>query len=117
MGTTPITPMSHFSVKDYATGFVLAVILTVIPFWLVMTDALGDKSLTTLVIAGFAGVQMIVHMIYFLHMNAKSEGGWNLLALVFTCILVFIVLSGVTWVMYHLNHNMMPMPHNMNELP
>lgn len=107
----------HFSVKDYGTGFLLSVILTAIPFWLVMSGALHDKALTALVIAGFAVVQVVVHMIYFLHMNTKSEGGWNFLAMVFTLILVGIVLSGSLWVMYHLNHNMMPMPHNMNELP
>ena len=107
----------HFSIRDYATGFFASVVLTAIPFWLVMSGALGDKTLTALVIAGFAVVQVVVHMIYFLHMNTKSQGGWNFLALVFTLIFVGIVLSGSLWVMYHLNHNMMPMPHNMNELP
>ena len=29
-------------------------------------------------------MQIVVHMIYFLHMNTKSEGGWTFLALVFT---------------------------------
>jgi cytochrome o ubiquinol oxidase operon protein cyoD len=41
-------------------------------------------------------------------MNAKSEGGWTLLALIFTLVLVVIALSGSLWVMYHLNENMMP---------
>ena len=98
----------HFSLKDYGTGFALSVVLTAIPFWLVMSGALGDKALTALVIAGFAVVQVVVHMIYFLHMNTKSEGGWNFLALVFTLILVGIVLSGSLWVMYHMNVHMMP---------
>jgi cytochrome o ubiquinol oxidase operon protein cyoD len=48
-------------------------------------------------------------MIYFLHMNTKSEGGWTFLALLFTLILVVITLVGSIWVMYHLNQNMMPM--------
>ncbi len=54
-------------------------------------------------------MQIVVHMIYFLHMNATSEGGWNLLALIFTLVLVVITLSGSLWIMYHLNENMMPM--------
>ena len=53
-------------------------------------------------------MQIVVHMIYFLHMNAKSEGGWNMLSLMFTLVLVVITLSGSLWVMYHLNTNMMP---------
>ena len=52
-------------------------------------------------------IQIIVHMIYFLHMNGRSEGGWNLLSLIFTIVLVVITLSGSLWVMYHLNQNMM----------
>jgi cytochrome o ubiquinol oxidase operon protein cyoD len=47
-------------------------------------------------------------MIYFLHMNSKSEGGWNMMALILTVILLFIVLTGSLWVMYHMNANMMP---------
>ena len=66
------------------TGFVLSVILTAIPFWLVMGNVLDDTLTTSIVILAFAAVQIVVHMIYFLHMNTKSEGGWTLLALVFT---------------------------------
>lgn len=98
----------HGSFKDYVTGFVLSVILTAIPFWLVMADVIGDKLITGIVILGFAIVQIIVHMIYFLHMNTKSEGGWTFLALIFTVTIVAITLSGSIWVMHHLNTNMMP---------
>ena len=52
---------------------------------------------------GFAIVQIVVHMIYFLHMNTRSEGGWTMLALIFTIVLVVITLSGSIWVMNHLN--------------
>ena len=107
----------HGSMRDYVIGFVASVVLTAIPFWLVMTDALGDKALTGIIVVAFAAVQIVVHMIYFLHMNAKAEGGWNMLALIFTVVLVVIVLSGSLWVMHHLNTNMMPMPHSMEELP
>jgi cytochrome o ubiquinol oxidase operon protein cyoD len=98
----------HGSLKSYATGFVLSVILTVIPFWLVMGNVFDNSSTTALVILGFAAVQMVVHMVYFLHMNTRVEGGWSMLALIFTGVLVLIMLAGTIWVMYHLNHNMMP---------
>ncbi len=95
--------------KDYLTGFGLSVALTALPFWLVMAHAL-DKASTEVSIIALAAAQIVVHMIYFLHMNTKSEGGWNILALIFTVILVFIALSGSLWVMYHLTTNMAPMP-------
>jgi len=107
---------SHGTFKSYVTGFVLAVILTAIPFWLVMGKVFSDSSVTAMVILGFAAVQIVVHMVYFLHMNAKSEGGWTMLALIFTVVLVVITLSGSLWVMYHLNHNMMP-AHDMRNMP
>ena len=99
---------SHGSMRDYLIGFFLSVILTAIPFWLVMTGAIADKQATALVIMAFAIVQIVVHMIYFLHMNTKSEGGWSFLALIFTITLVVITLCGSIWVMHHLNTNMMP---------
>ena len=79
----------HGSFKTYMIGFLLSVVLTAIPFWLVMTEALAPQT-TGLVITAFAVVQIVVHMIFFLHMNHKSEGGWNMLALIFTVIVVMI---------------------------
>jgi cytochrome o ubiquinol oxidase subunit IV len=109
----------HATVKGYVVGFILSVVLTAIPFWLVGAKVLPSTHVTALVILGFAAVQMVVHMIYFLHLNAKVEGGWSLLALVFTAALVIIMLAGSIWVMYHLNTNMMPMadPQVMRNMP
>jgi cytochrome o ubiquinol oxidase subunit IV len=41
-------------------------------------------------------------------MSPRSEGGWTMMALLFTVVLVVIALAGSLWVMYHLNVNMMP---------
>lgn len=109
---------THGSFKGYMTGFLLSVLLTAIPFWLVMGNVFASKQLTVFVILAFAVVQILVHMVYFLHMNTSSEGGWNMLALIFTVVLVVITLSGSLWVMYHMNANMMPMDvHEMRNLP
>jgi cytochrome o ubiquinol oxidase subunit IV len=108
----------HATLKDYLTGFTLSVVLTAIPFWLVMAKVLPTPGLTILVILSLAIVQIVVHVIYFLHMNTRSESGWSMLALIFTLTLVVIALAGSLWVMYHLNHNMMPMsPQQMRNMP
>ncbi|KZC92566.1 cytochrome o ubiquinol oxidase subunit IV, partial [Stenotrophomonas maltophilia] len=59
---------SHGTVKSYLIGFVLAVVLTVIPFWMVMS---GDFSRTVngVVIAITAVLQMLVHLVFFLHLD------------------------------------------------
>ena len=98
----------HGSFKSYMTGFILSVILTAIPFYLVMTGAIENKNWTIAIIVAMAMVQIVVHMVYFLHMNTKSEGGWTFLALIFTVTIVVITLCGSIWVMHHLNTNMMP---------
>lgn len=98
----------HATLKGYLTGFCLAAILTAIPFALVMSRAFAKSGPADALILLLAAIQIVVHMVYFLHMNTKSEGGWNMLALVFTIVLVVITLSGSIWIMYHLNDNMMP---------
>jgi cytochrome o ubiquinol oxidase subunit IV len=109
---------AHGTFKGYVTGFVLSVILTAIPFWLVMGNVLDDTLKTSIVIMAMAAVQIVVHMIYFLHMNTKSEGGWTFMSLTFTLILVVITLVGSIWVMYHMDQNMMPMsPHEALQRP
>jgi cytochrome o ubiquinol oxidase operon protein cyoD len=103
--------------KSYITGFLLSVVLTAIPFYLVMTGVLSNVA-TSLIVIALAVIQIVVHMIYFLHMDAKSEGGWNLMALIFTVVLVGITLTGSLWVMYHLVSNMMPVSvHDMSQMP
>lgn len=118
MNTHSGTNEIYGSMKAYVTGFVLAVVLTAIPFWLVMSKQFHNSTLIAAALLGFAALQIVVHMVYFLHMNSKSEGGWNLLALMFTIMLVVIALSGSLWVMYHLNRNMtMPTMHDMRTMP
>lgn len=101
-------PEPHGSLRDYTIGFLLSVVLTAVPFWLVMGDVSWSKQTIAFVIMAFAAVQMVVHMVYFLHMTPKSEDGWTLTSLVFTLVLVVITLAGSLWVMYHLDNNMMP---------
>ena len=109
---------SHGTRRDYMVGFGLSVVLTAIPFWLVMSGTIQSKQVTAFIVMGFAVVQIVVHMVYFLHMNSKSEGGWTVMAMIFTVIVIVIALSGSLWVMYHLNTNMMPMSvHDMKQMP
>ena len=100
---------------DYLVGFALSVLLTAVPFWLVMTDAL-EAQVTAFLIVALAAVQMVVHVVYFLHVRTETEKGWTLLSLIFTLLILVIVLAGSLWVMYHLDSNMMPI-HEVGQLP
>jgi len=103
----------HSTFSGYMIGFFLSIILTAIPFAVVMGDVFENRTTTVVVIAFFAVVQIIVHMVYFLHMNGKIEGGWTLMSTIFTIVFVAVTLAGTLWVMYHMNTNMMP-GHNHN---
>lgn len=98
----------HASFREYMIGFLLSVVLTVIPFWLVLADVTSNTTLAIFLIVALGLVQMVVHMIYFLHLNTKSEAGWVVISLSFTLMLVVIAIAGSIWIMWHLNRNMMP---------
>lgn len=100
----------HGTLKGYLIGFVLSVVLTAIPFWLVMGDVLASVPATVILVLALGVVQIYVHLVYFLHIDTSTEGGWQLMALAFTLILVVIVLVGSIWVMAHLHSNMMFTP-------
>lgn len=104
----------HGTREDYTRGFVLSVILTAIPFLLVMLRPIDSAAYTAAIVLFCAVVQILVHMVYFLHMTPKAEGGWLLLSTAFTLVLVIITLAGSLWIIFHLNKNMMPA---MGEMP
>ena len=97
----------HGTKRSYLVGFILSVALTAIPFWLVMTGVLTPAA-TAITVIAMAVVQILVHTICFLHVNTRAEGGWTLIAYVFTAVLLVIMIAGSVWIMYHLNTNMMP---------
>ena len=65
------------------------------------------------IIMAMAAVQIVVHLVYFLHLNSKAEEGWTLSASILAAIILVIVLAGSLWVMNNMNENMMPM-HDMH---
>ena len=97
---------SHGNTKQYTIGFILSVILTIIPFGMVMAGGFGRGVLVT-VIAITAVAQVIVQLVYFLHMNTSSEQRWNLIAFIYTILCIAVLLVGSVWVMNYLHYNMM----------
>ena len=104
----PLGQLPRVSGTGLNIGFLLAVILTLIPFGLVMTDAFEDTGTAALIIMGLGVVQIIVHMVYFLQLNRRAEGSWTLPALIVTVLLVAILLVGTLWGMPPLDGNVVP---------
>jgi cytochrome o ubiquinol oxidase operon protein cyoD len=99
---------SHASVKSYMIGFVLSIILTAIPFGLVMDHGhYGFAKGTVLAaILALAVIQVFVHVVYFLHMDRSAEQRWNVVAFAFTVMILVIVVSGSVWIMHNATSNM-----------
>ncbi|XBS70829.1 cytochrome o ubiquinol oxidase subunit IV [Acerihabitans sp. KWT182] len=97
---------SHGSLKSYLTGFVLSIILTVIPFAMVMNGSAAKSTLVAVLVI-CAVVQILVHLIYFLHLDSSSEQRWNVVAFVFAVLIIAILVVGSLWIMWYLNYNLM----------
>ncbi|GAA0236135.1 cytochrome o ubiquinol oxidase subunit IV [Marinomonas primoryensis] len=96
----------HGSVKSYLTGFVLSVILTGIPFWMVMTEAF-DKGPTYITIVLLAVVQIFVHLKYFLHLNFSDQGKLDTYSFIFSAVIIVMVVALSVWIIYASNAMMM----------
>ena len=97
---------SHGNTKQYTIGFILSVILTVIPFGMVMAGGFG-RGIVMAVIAITAVAQVLVQLVYFLHMNSSSEQRWNVIAFICTVLCIAVLLVGSVWIMNYLHYNMM----------
>ena len=98
---------SHGSVKTYLIGFVLSVILTAIPFYVVIS---GDFSKVTTLwsIVILAIVQIWVHLKYFLHLNFITENGrLNSFSFLFSAMIIIMVVGLSVWIIYASNAMMM----------
>ncbi|QEM82466.1 MULTISPECIES: cytochrome o ubiquinol oxidase subunit IV [Halomonas] len=97
---------SHGSVKSYVIGLILSIVLTIIPFGVVMAGSF-ELDATLAIIVATAVAQVLVQLILFMHMSTKTDEGWNFNAFVFTVLILVLVIGGSVWIMYHLHLNMM----------
>ncbi len=103
---TDTSGASHGSVKSYIIGTTLCIILTIIPFALVMTGAFS-KTVTIGGVITAALVQLIVQLHYFLHLDTSSEQRWNVIALLYAILIMALIIGGSMWIMHHLHGRLM----------
>jgi cytochrome o ubiquinol oxidase operon protein cyoD len=92
----------------YLVGLGLAVLLTVVSFFISGTTLVWGPSIPV-ALAVLAIAQMGVHLVFFLHITTGPDNVNNVLALAFGVLIVMLLIGGSLWIMAHLNHNMMPM--------
>lgn len=98
--------------KKYLTGFTLSIILTLAAFYFVQTHIASGHRIFSheflyIAIVVCAVLQLFVQLIFFFHFGRGSTRGWNITALAFAGIVVFIIVGGTLWIMYNLQANSM----------
>jgi cytochrome o ubiquinol oxidase operon protein cyoD len=99
-------------IRSYFIGLVLAVLLTVLSFYLVGSHLIWEPALPA-ALAALAIAQIGVHMVFFLHLTTAPDNTNTVLALAFAVLAVAVIIGGSLWIMYHLNQNMLPMDQMM----
>ncbi|PVY70245.1 cytochrome bo3 quinol oxidase subunit 4 [Cupriavidus alkaliphilus] len=97
----------HGSVRRYTIGLLLSVALTVASFATVMTGMLRSDAAIALVV-GFCVAQLLVQLVYFLHLGTAPGQRGNTVIFACTGFLIAIVVAGSLWVMHNADLNMMP---------
>lgn len=104
-------PMTFWSLT---VGFLLALSLTLLAYAVVVNHWLHG-ALVMITIVVLAVTQLVVQMVFFLHLGRENKPRWNLTAFFFMLIFLFIIIAGSLWIMYNLNYNMIQMtPDQMN---
>ncbi len=97
----------HGTLQAYITGFVLSVVFTFIPYQMVVHHtATGTKLLA--IILGFGVLQMLVQLLFFLHIGRKPRPTWQIIFLGSTVFAILVVVGGSIIITSNLNHNMTP---------
>ncbi len=104
---------NNHSTISYVVGYVLSILLTLAAYLVVQIHVSSEHSVISHAvliptILALAVIQLIVQLIFFLHLNAKEGGRSQLGIFLATIGLVLIIVIGSIWIMDHLNYNMTP---------
>lgn len=99
---------THGSLRGYIIGYASALVLTIAAFTVAPSAGMAPFSIEA-ALAVLAIAQMLVHLIFFLHINTAPVQKTNIMAFAATMLIIAIVVIGSMWIMAHLNHNMVPM--------
>jgi cytochrome o ubiquinol oxidase operon protein cyoD len=104
-----------YGVRGYLLGLLLAAGLTATSFYFAQSHLIWAGAIPAAITA-LAIAQMGVHLVFFLHLTTGPDNTNNVLALAFGVLIVGLIIGGTVWIMYNMNHNMMPMAH-MTRMP
>lgn len=98
---------SHGTLRSYVIGMVMSLALTLASFGVVMTDIV-PRGFGLAIIVVLCVVQLIVQLVFFLHIGASRDQRANTGIFICTGFLIAVIVGLSLWVMHNANENMMP---------
>ena len=97
--------------KSYIIGFVLSIALTLLAYFPVLQNVNSHHStfpraMVLVFIIVLAFIQLLIQLLFFLHLGQEERPRWKLAMLVSFFGVVLIVVIASIWIMQHLNYNM-----------
>lgn len=91
--------------RPYVTGYVASTLLTLAAYVLVINKVFSSKWALFYTIITLAIIQLLVQVIFFLHLGRESKPRWQLMTFLFSAMVVLIVVLGSLWIMVNLNYH------------
>lgn len=105
MKNTTLSSEKQPTLKTYVMGFILSIIFTLVPYFVIVNHMFTSNILLTIILF-FAMVQMLVQLLFFLHLGRETKPRWKLAVLIsFVSLILMIVIASI-WIMQHLNYSM-----------
>jgi cytochrome o ubiquinol oxidase subunit IV len=95
------------SIKTYVVGLIVCVILTLIPYYIVVHHLLSGGYLIAAVV-GIGSIQALIQLVLFLHLGDEDRPRWNLMSFLFMALVLVIIVYGSLWIMDNLEGRTMP---------
>lgn len=89
---------NHGSLKSYVIGFILSIVLTIIPLVLVMNNMLSKTALMVTIMV-MAILQFVIQLFFFMHVREGEKPRYNVQTLILGLVIVFTIVAGSIWIM------------------
>ncbi len=112
MSTEPHQPKQsheseHGTTASYIVGFILSLIFTFIPYYLVVNKVIQGNALIFTILA-IAVLQMAIQLFFFLHLGRGPKPLYNIVFFFATAGIIVITVGASLFIMANLYHNMLP---------
>ena len=97
----------HGTTQSYIVGFLLSLVFTAIPYYMVVNKSASGSALLATIL-GIAVLQMVIQIVFFLHLGRGPKPLYNVAFFFATVGTILLVVVGSIWIMNHLNYNMAP---------